>query len=194
MRSGISILFFILLLTWVAASCSNRDQMLSPLDGADGDGPRTPDELVTRLAKAYADRDLAAYADLLEEDFVFSMRPCDVNELGDGPSETMWGRDEELTIAGRMFGGKACRNSQGIVVPAVTAVTVDHCERLTPWESAGEKGRPRVQKAVYNMHVTFTMQGDRVLIVDGPTTFFAVPVSGAAGGIVYKLRAWVDMG
>ncbi|PJA77080.1 hypothetical protein CO151_00595 [bacterium CG_4_9_14_3_um_filter_65_15] len=193
MRSRFILLNIILLILWTAASCSNRDQVLS-VQGAGGDGARTPDELVSGVAKAYVDRDLAAYADLLDEDFVFSMHPCDVNDLGKVLVKTMWGRDEELTIAGRMFGGKACRNSQGAMVPAVTSITVGHCERLTPWENAQEQGRPRVLKAVYKMHVDFTLQGDRVMAVDGPTTFYAAPVPGPQGGTIYKLRAWVDQG
>lgn len=194
MRSRIFLPFICLIVLCTVAGCTNRDQVLTPTGSGDRGGARTPDEMICGVAKAYVERDLAAYADLLAEDFVFSTRPCEVKDLGKGPDETMWGRDEELTIAGRMFGGKACRNSSGDLVPAVTAITVDHCERLTPWESAQEQGRPLVMKAVYEMHVRFTMQGDRVLTVDGPTTFYAVPVAGPQGGTLYKLRAWVDQG
>ena len=71
---------------------------------------------------------------------------------------------------------------------------MDHCERITPWESAHEPGRPLVVKAVYRMQVRFVMEGDRVMTVNSPTAFFAEPTAGPQGGTIYKLRAWVDQG
>lgn len=188
----ISIISIILILT-VVAGCGTERGGVDPLARSAG-GPATPEELITRLAAAYADRDLGAYADLLAKDFAFSTVPCGVDDLGRGPVETMWGRDEELTIAGRMFSGKACVNSRGASVPAVLSITVDQCELRVPWKSANESGRPEVLRAVYRMRVRLMLETGRMLLIDGPTTFYAEPAEDPVGGTTWKLRGWVDEG
>ncbi len=183
-----------ILVLCVLAGCSRDGGILSPGGNTAAQGPATPDELIIRLGQAYAERNLDAYAALLADDFVFSMRACGVNDLGRRSTDTMWGREEELTIARRMFSGKGAVNSAGKVIPALESVAVEQCELLIPWEKAGEDGRPEVLRAVYDMRVRFVFEGGRTMLVDGPTTFFAAPVADQSGRITYKLRGWVDQG
>ncbi len=174
------------------AGCGRDGFILTPSVDKRGYRANTPDQLITQVATAYLNRDLEVYQSLLTEDFVFSMKPCDINELGKGPDAVMWGKEEELKIAGRMFSGKACTNSAGVAVPAILSISVDRCAPLITWEAAGERDHPFVLRAVYDMRVEFTLADGRVLVVDGPTTFYAAPVTLWDGEVVYKLRGWVD--
>ncbi len=172
------------------AGCTGRDMMMPTGPDKDAVSATTPELLLEKVARAYADRDLECYADLLAEDFVFTFLPCDVNDLGLGSDH--WGREDELISAARMFSGEPHVRGDGTVVPAITAIEVLDFNQDVPWEDAGDRRHPGTLRAVYSMKVLFVREGASDLVVDGPSIFFATPVINDDGETVFRLRGWVD--
>ncbi|MBN1826658.1 MAG: hypothetical protein JW958_10350 [Candidatus Eisenbacteria bacterium] len=62
----------------------------------------TPEKLITRFAEVYDAEDSTAYEELLDSLYIFELDP---NNIGPGYPVEWWDREDEIRIAGRMFGG-----------------------------------------------------------------------------------------
>ncbi|MGD9546856.1 MAG: hypothetical protein AB7V45_04810 [Candidatus Krumholzibacteriia bacterium] len=175
---------------FIFAGCTDEGVITAPDPGKGYPEAVTPDLLVDNLVRAYAERAIDAYALLLDEDFAFTLRPCDVADLG--LKSDHWGKQDELAAVSRMFSGRPHVRDDGTVVPAVTAIEVEYCLPLTGWEDAGDPDRDGVQRAVYDLRVRFMREEATDLMVSGPSTFFAVPVADPRGAERYRLLGWID--
>ncbi len=176
--------------TFILAGCTDEGIITAPDPGKGYPEAVSPDLLVDNLVRAYAERAVDAYALLLDEDFAFTFRPCDVADLG--LKSDHWGKPDELAAASRMFSGRPHVREDGTVVPAVTAIEVEYCLPLTGWEDAGDPDRDGVLRAVYDLRVRFVRREATDLTVAGPSTFFAVPVADPRGAVRYRLLGWID--
>lgn len=98
----------ILLITLLLSSCQNpfrpelRDNSSASILN------RNPEELLRNLEKAYQEKNINIFKQLLHEDYRFEMLQSEVNSIGidmdgDGIRDSWWDRDKEIEITENMF-------------------------------------------------------------------------------------------
>jgi hypothetical protein len=101
-------LLLILLITIILGSCQNpfrpelRDNSSASILN------RNPEELLRNLEKAYQEKNINIFKQLLHEDYRFEMLQSEVNSIGidmdgDGIRDSWWDRDKEIEITENMF-------------------------------------------------------------------------------------------
>ena len=157
--------------------------------------PGSPDVLMENFVAAYGAQDLEAYAPLLHEDFLFSYKACDAEQLG--LSDDHHDRATELLISRRMFSRKPVVNSAGRTVPAITAIVFRGWERVGDWVEVPDPGRPGLRRAAYEVRVLFERERAGDIAVRGLSVFYALPVEmpDAEGKDqpAWQLAGWVDL-
>ena len=157
--------------------------------------PETPDDLMTNFVTAYTTGDVAGYAALLHEDFLFTFQACDVEKLGLSSDHT--NREDEIETARHMFSGQDHVKSDGQVVAAVTEIRFERWEQVGAWRGAEESAPAGAMRVNVECRVVLERQGASTLTVQGQSVFTALPVlietPGGGFRAGYQLLGWVDL-
>ena len=133
--------------------------------------PGTLRQLMTNFVAAHESGDFAAYRSLLRDDYIMLLQPATQEEFPDvGPTLDL---AEELIIAERMFGGQAITNSQGDLVPGISAISFQIFEQQDNWTTSQPTDViPNARAAQFEVTFLFDRQGDSTLRVDGLIKFY----------------------
>ena len=186
------------LLVLMAVTLVNGCGIFSP-DEAGDDGPVVPvdpwipatttAQFITNFERAWEERDLERYDELLGEDFIFYLASQDINEIGIG----FWDRAEEMDTARQMFGTPDSD-------PSLTVESIEFSEFVPTVAFSDQIEDPDLADAdlvgTYRVSLIVGFPGDDAN-VRGEQEFYLKKVEREIDGqtlSVYVLRAWKDLG
>jgi hypothetical protein len=197
LQSIIAVLMGMILLGFVLVGFSGcaDEEILQPLDYISKVKSNTPERLMENFALAYGKRDLEMYAQLLNEDFLYTFHPDSAKRLG--PSYKFFTREDELITAKNMFSGEPVVNSRGQIVAAITDIKFVAWQQSGAWQLTGEMDKEGGLRGVFDCVVQFTREGDSDITIRGQQLFTVVPaeISDEEDGIEpnYQIIGWQDL-
>jgi hypothetical protein len=159
---------------------------------ADRPGPATRDQVMNLFKTAYENRDLAAYSELLDEDYAFRYKPQDVANLGI-PFESH-GLAFELACTENMFSGDPNPSTEA---PGISAISFDLLQPQSPWEASTDPTFPGSVRCLYAVFLRVSRPASTTIEIQGPQLFYLTQVdSMLSGGTivpVWRVGGQVDM-
>lgn len=155
--------------------------------------PSTPEQLMANFKTVYTDMDLVRYREeILSPDYVFVLQGETVEEFG--LPDNIFEYEDELRIAGKMFGGE--ENSRQQVLTAIEMPTLQPQGAWLPVPATDPYfGGVGAVVCNYNLLSYFNMRGDFRFEVRGSTLFYAVATEEMHDGVLtprYRLLGQVD--
>jgi len=170
------------------ASCTDEPAPLVPVVAkSDLPFPTTPDILMGNFREAYGNQDLGAYAALLHPDFQF--------ELARGRVPQVWGRDQELAIAARMFSREDYVKPDRVIA-GILRIEFVRCEGIGAWIESADDSEGETFRRSYLVHVRFHRTDESVLSVEGVAVFHVrcdeLDTGDGETRPGYRIVRWID--